>query len=87
MQNYPNPFNSGTTINYSLPEKSDIQIVIYSLLGQPVRTLINSSSHSGLHNVTWDGRDNKGNAVSGGIYLYRIRTEKFTAVKKMLLLK
>tara|TARA_B100000315_G_scaffold161453_1_gene149918 strand:- start:4222 stop:4485 length:264 start_codon:yes stop_codon:yes gene_type:complete len=87
MQNYPNPFNSGTTISYTLPEKSDVQIIIYSLLGQPVRTLVNSNTHSGFHTVNWDGKDNSGDTVSGGIYLYRIRTANFTAVRKMLLLK
>ena len=87
MQNYPNPFNSGTTISYTLPEKSDVQIIIYSLLGQPVRTLVNSNTHSGFHTVSWDGKDNNGDILSGGIYLYRIRTANFTAVRKMLLLK
>ena len=87
MQNYPNPFNSGTAISYSLPEKSDVQIIIYSLLGHPIRTLVNSNTHSGFHTVNWDGKDNSGDAVSGGIYLYRIRTANFTAVRKMLLLK
>jgi hypothetical protein len=86
-QNYPNPFNSGTTISYTLPEKSDVQIIIYSLLGQPVRTLVNSNTHSGFHTVSWDGKDNNGDTLSGGIYLYRIRTANFTAVRKMLLLK
>ncbi len=86
-QNYPNPFNSGTTISYILPEKSDVQITIYSLLGQPVRTLVNSNTHSGFHTVSWDGKDSSGDTVSGGIYLYRIRTANFTAVRKMLLLK
>ena len=87
MQNYPNPFNTGTAISYSLPEKSDVQIIIYSLLGHPIRTLVNSNTHSGFHTVNWDGKDNSGDAVSGGIYLYRIRTANFTAVRKMLLLK
>ena len=86
-QNYPNPFNSGTTISYTLPEKSDVQIIIYSLLGQPVRTLVNSNTHSGFHTVSWDGKDNNGDTLSGGIYLYQIRTANFTAVRKMLLLK
>mgnify|MGYP001224916377 FL=1 len=87
MQNYPNPFNSGTTISYILPERSDVQIIIYSLLGHPVRTLVNNNSHSGFHTVSWDGKDSSGDTVSGGIYLYRIRTANFTAVRKMLLLK
>ena len=86
-QNYPNPFNSGTTISYTLPEKSDVQIIIYSLLGHPVRTLVISNTHSGFHTVSWDGKNNSGDTLSGGIYLYRIRTSNFTAVRKMLLLK
>ncbi|HHZ79752.1 MAG TPA: T9SS type A sorting domain-containing protein [Candidatus Marinimicrobia bacterium] len=87
LQNYPNPFNSGTTINYILPENSDVEIVIYTLLGHPVKTLVNKRVNSGFHAVSWDGKDDSGNTVSGGIYLYRIRATNFTAVRKMLLLK
>ena len=86
-QNYPNPFNSGTTISYSLPEKSHVQIVVYSLLGQPVTTLVNNTANSGIYRVSWDGKDNNGKTVSGGIYLYQIRSANFSAVRKMLLLK
>ena len=87
-QNYPNPFNSGTTISYSLSEKSQVSIAIYSLLGKPIRTLVKGDNkHSGFHSISWDGEDNNGDIVSGGVYFYRINTEKFTAVRKMLLLK
>jgi hypothetical protein len=86
-QNYPNPFNPGTVIEYSLPKGSSVEIVVYNILGQKVRTLLDECQRAGRHRVLWDGRDDKGKEVSSGIYLYRIKTSEFAQTKKMVLLR
>ncbi|MFH1336992.1 MAG: FlgD immunoglobulin-like domain containing protein, partial [Candidatus Zixiibacteriota bacterium] len=86
-QNFPNPFNSETVIEYSLPRESQIKITIYNLLGQKVKTLINGKSPAGRQEVSWDGKNNRGEAVSSGIYFYRMEADEFTQIKKMVFLK
>ncbi len=88
LQNYPNPFNPTTTIRFTLPVASPVKITIYNTLGEQVRTLVNGKYRAGRHEVVWDGRDDGGNAVSSGIYLYRLSVPgKYRAVKKLLLVK
>ena len=86
-QNYPNPFNPATTIEYSLPKRSDVVIDIYDILGRKVRQLVNETRSAGVYKVTWDGTDQNGNPVSTGIYLYRIQAGDFMESRKMLLIK
>lgn len=87
-QNYPNPFNLNTKIEYSVPEVSDARIFIYNIKGEIVRNLLNSQVQPGFHFISWDGRDNNGNIVSSGIYLYQIQVKDFYSdIKKMILLK
>lgn len=86
-QNYPNPFNPETTIQFQIPESQTIQLVIYSVTGQAVRTLIDQSFSKGKHKIKWDGKDDSGNLVSSGIYFYQLHGEKYTQIKKMLLTK
>ncbi len=86
-QNYPNPFNPETVIQYAVPELTAISLIVYDLLGKEVKTLVSGLRHAGRHSVAWDGRDNFGKDVSGGIYLYRINSGTNTQVKKMLLVK
>lgn len=85
--NYPNPFNPTTSIRYNLPETTQVRIVLYDILGQEVRTLINGTKEPGYHSVVWDATDNNGKPVSGGIYIYSIQSNKFNANRKMILLK
>ena len=85
--NYPNPFNPSTTINYDLPENSYVRLTIYDITGKRIRTLVNQSQTSGNRTVVWDGRDNFGRTVSGGVYLYSIEAGSFRQTRKMLLLK
>ena len=86
-QNYPNPFNPETKITFTLPEDSNTSLVVYDLLGTEIKTLINNVRQAGAHTISWNGADNEGNLVSGGVYLYRIKSGKFTLTKKMLFLK
>ena len=86
-QNYPNPFNPSTIIRYSLPEPGLVTIKIYNILGQVVATLLNEQVNVGVHEVSWNGQNDFGSQVSAGMYIYRVTADKYTAVKKMLLLK
>jgi len=70
--NFPNPFNPSTTINYSLPERSHVQIEIFNLMGQSIRTLVNKEQRTGKHQVVWDGNNQSGQEAASGIYFYRI---------------
>ena len=86
-QNYPNPFNPTTTIQYDIPQITTVQLNIYNLLGQKVRTLINKKQSPGHYSVTWDGKDDLGKTVASGIYLYQLQTEHFVQTKKMILMR
>ncbi len=87
-QNYPNPFNPATNIRYQLVEDGHVTLKIYNALGQLVRTLVDGEKGAGYYSITWDATDNKDVEVAGGVYFYRIYTEKgFNASKKMVLLK
>ncbi len=71
-QNYPNPFNPVTTIRFQIPEKQQVKLVIYNMLGQKIATLLDAEKNPGYYHVTWDGRDEAGREVSSGIYIYRL---------------
>ena len=86
-QNYPNPFNPLTNIKYELPNDGQVKMTIYNLLGQEVRVLVDSWQPAGYHSVQWNGLNNSYHAVSGGVYLLRIETKSFNAVRKLILLK
>ena len=86
-QNYPNPFNPETEINFQILNEERVTLVIYNLLGQKIRTLIDTQMATGYHTIKWDGRNNVGNTVVSGIYLYVIQTGKFFDVKKMVLMQ
>ena len=86
-QNYPNPFNPKTDINYQIPDELHVKVKIYNMRGEEVRTLVDGKRYAGTHSVTWDGHDNSGNKVSSGVYIYRLNAGKYTATKKMAMLK
>jgi len=71
-QNYPNPFNPSTVISFQLPVNSEVKITIYSITGQRVRELVNGEMPAGLQTAYWDGRDQAGEVVAAGVYLYRL---------------
>ena len=86
-QNAPNPFNSNTVIRFALPQPSQVELAIYNLLGQPVAVLAQGPSAAGTFSVRWDGRDQAGQAVASGVYLYQLRADEYTQVRKLLLLR
>ncbi len=87
-QNYPNPFNPSTTIAYQLPDDNTyVQLTIYNIMGQAVKTLVDASQNAGSYKAVWDGTNNNGTRVGSGVYFYRIAAGKFSQVKKLLLLK
>ena len=85
--NYPNPFNPTTTISYDLPERAQVTLDIYDILGKQIKTLVNQSQDAGNKIAVWDGTDNLGRQVSAGVYLYQIQAGGFAQTRKMLLLK
>lgn len=88
FQNYPNPFNPTTTIQFGLPKSSSVNLEVYNVLGEKVRTLVEGNKSAGYHSISWDGKNDQGTGVSSGIYIYRLSVAgKFAQSKKMLLLK
>ena len=87
-QNYPNPFNPTTTISFSVTQTpSFVNLEIYNIKGQKVKTLINDVLPPGNHSVVWNGKNDKNESVSSGIYFYRITAGDFTDTKKCVILK
>ena len=86
-QNYPNPFNPVTTIAYDIPEISPVQVEIYNIMGQQIKTLVHEVHQPGYYRVVWNGTNNRGMAVPSGMYFYQIKASTFTNVKKLILMK
>jgi len=87
-KNYPNPFNPSTTISFSISNDSNVELSIYNIKGQRVKTLVNNDFDRGNHSVVWNGIDDSGKAVSSGLYLYKLNVNgKTEAVKKCILVK
>jgi flagellar hook assembly protein FlgD len=86
-QNHPNPFNPSTTIEYTVPSRTHVQLEIYNILGELVATLIDEIKSAGTYRVTWHGRDRDDNPAASGIYMYRLITDDFTQSRKMVLMK
>ena len=85
---YPNPFNSSTLIPVSLPvDARQASLVIYDLLGQPVRRLIDGPLGAGAHVVRWDGTDDRGAALSSGVYVSRLQAGETKAVGRVVLVR
>ena len=87
QMSYPNPFNPATTIEYAVAVRGMVNLEIFNLKGQRVRTLIQEHQPPGRYQVVWKGRDNSGQIVSSGPYFYRLTTGDYQSVKKMLLIK
>lgn len=86
--NYPNPFNPSTTIPVSIPVKSEVEISVYDIIGNLIKTIYQGTLNTGEHWFRWNGTDNNGNVVSSGIYFYRLSDHSTVNVtKKMILMK
>jgi hypothetical protein len=85
--NYPNPFNPTTQIRYNLSEDAMVSITIYDIMGRSIRSLVNSKQTAGYRSIRWDGKNNLGESVSAGMYIYTIQAGEFRQTKKMVLLK
>ncbi|MCK9332837.1 MAG: carboxypeptidase regulatory-like domain-containing protein, partial [Candidatus Cloacimonetes bacterium] len=85
--NYPNPFNPETTISYDLKEAAPVQLDIFNLKGQLVRTLVNENQAAGRYRIVFDAKDFRGNRLSSGVYFYRMRTGSYINTRKMLLME
>ncbi len=85
--NYPNPFNPETTIEYGLPENANVRMIIYNILGQQIRELVNQFQPAGFHQVRWNGRDDVGASVGSGIYFLRITAGQQTRMQRLILQK
>lgn len=86
-QNYPNPFNPETNIRFALPTASNVRLVVYNILGQNVRTLIDEPMVAGEHAMIWDGKSDADRALASGVYFYRLEAGSFQSMRKMILLK
>ncbi len=88
LDNYPNPFNNSTTIRYYLLTGSHVNLAIYNIQGEKVKTLVQSQKIAGSHEIQWDGRDNSGWSVTSGVYFCRMRSAHGQdIVRKVFLLK
>jgi flagellar hook assembly protein FlgD len=87
LQNIPNPFNPVTTIQYSVAKEGPVDLTIFSVAGERVRTVVNHYHYPGLFSAVWDGRDEQGETVSSGVYFYRMTAGEYSGVRKMLVLK
>ena len=86
-QNYPNPFNPETVIKYDVATSSYIKIEILNVLGQRITTLVNEVKQAGTYETVWDGLNESGIASASGVYIYRLKTNRFETAKKLLLIR
>lgn len=86
-QNYPNPFNATTRIDFVLAQNARVVLKIYNVLGQVIKTLIDDNFSDGTHSIIWDGKNDSGEEIGSGVYVYRIQIDRDVESGKMLLLR
>jgi photosystem II stability/assembly factor-like uncharacterized protein len=86
-QNYPNPFNSQTVIEYSINQPSFVQLKVFNILGKEVRTLVKEYKTPGEYKTIWDGKNNIGEELKSGVYIYQLNTNGIVEMKKLIMLK
>jgi hypothetical protein len=86
-QNYPNPFNPSTQISFQIPTTEFVQIIAYNSLGQKMRTILSEQLSTGIHQVSWDGKDDNGVELPAGVYYYQMKAGDFQQTRKMLFVK
>lgn len=87
LQNAPNPFNPETVIRYYLPSAVQVDLTVYNILGQKVKTLVSGSQQPGEYEVRWNGKNDAEVPVTSGVYIYRLQADRFVQSRKMLLLR
>ena len=85
--NFPNPFNPSTKIAFELPKVSHVKLIIYDVVGREVAQVADADYPAGYTELTWNGLNKNGTLVSSGVYFYRISTDKWNKVRKMLMIK
>ena len=85
--NYPNPFNPKTQIRFNLPQRNNVNIIIYNMLGQKVKVFSMINTPAGTHSITWNAANQNGQPLSAGVYLYQMISKDFVQTRKMVLLK
>ncbi|MFC1573127.1 FlgD immunoglobulin-like domain containing protein [Candidatus Eisenbacteria bacterium] len=86
FQNQPNPFSPETRIEFELPQAGQAELTIYSVNGRVIRTLVNEERAAGPHSVRWDGQDDAGQKVAGGVYFYNLTAPGIEESRRMILL-
>ena len=81
-QNYPNPFNPSTTIEFEIPARTNVRLSVYDVLGREVAVLFSGVHEAGRYSQVWNAAD-----AASGMYFFRLQADRFTAVRKMLLVK
>jgi hypothetical protein len=87
LQNYPNPFNPSTQIKVIISEQSNVKVVVYDILGKEITTVLDENLSAGEYTIQWNGEDNKGNYLAGGIYFIQMKANGFNKTIKAILLK
>jgi len=86
-QNYPNPFNPETIIRYQLARQGYVKLEVFNTLGHKIRILVDGVQNTGEHIAVWNGLNDAGTRVAGGLYFYRLTTNDFNTTKKMILIR
>ena len=81
-QNYPNPFNPKTEISYEVPAAKSVKLTVYNILGKEMAELVNERQSPGKYKVSFDASD-----LTSGVYFYKLSSDNFTEIKKMILIK
>jgi len=87
LQNYPNPLNPSTTIEYQIPEPGYVEVIIYDISGQLVKTLNHNFQIAGTHKVKWEGKNDFGQNVATGPYIFQMKYNQMVFTKKLMILK
>lgn len=87
LQNYPNPFNPTTTIEYQIPKSGNVEVKIYNISGQLTRTIENGFRNAGTYKIFWDSKNDFGQKVSSGVYIYQVKYDNAIISKKLILIK
>ena len=88
QQNYPNPFNPSTSISFALQEDSNVELIIYNIIGRKIKSIFSNQIYADqVNTAVWDGKDADGKEVSSGVYFYKLITDTEEYTNKMLMVK